>query len=84
LFVQNLFSILFFSFTLDLSKEPITFPERILKSTGPDTGLTEIVFVFDTTGSMASAIEECKKDIRDAAGRLIRETKIRIAVMAMG
>lgn len=33
---------------------------------------------------MSSAIEECKKDIRDAVGRLIREAKIRVAVMAMG
>ncbi|PRP89211.1 hypothetical protein PROFUN_01931 [Planoprotostelium fungivorum] len=61
------------------------FSDRQPQSTGPDSGMTELIFAFDTTGSMAGAIAEVKTKITHTIDRLFRDTPlIRIGLIAHG
>eukprot|EP01117_Protostelium_nocturnum_P011039 TRINITY_DN4002_c0_g3_i3.p1 TRINITY_DN4002_c0_g3~~TRINITY_DN4002_c0_g3_i3.p1 ORF type:complete len:816 (+),score=306.18 TRINITY_DN4002_c0_g3_i3:261-2708(+) len=58
---------------------------RKYQSTGKDCGLTEIVFAFDTTGSMSAAIEQVEKKVTETMARLYRDSpSIRIGLVAHG
>eukprot|EP00012_Vannella_robusta_P005906 CAMPEP_0206195448 /NCGR_PEP_ID=MMETSP0166-20121206/7841_1 /ASSEMBLY_ACC=CAM_ASM_000260 /TAXON_ID=95228 /ORGANISM="Vannella robusta, Strain DIVA3 518/3/11/1/6" /LENGTH=350 /DNA_ID=CAMNT_0053612699 /DNA_START=956 /DNA_END=2005 /DNA_ORIENTATION=- len=61
------------------------FRSRTMKDTGNDERITEIVFSFDTTGSMGAAINEAKKNIVEITNRLFDSvTGLRIAIIAHG
>jgi Mg-chelatase subunit ChlD len=70
----------------NLSAEPLEFAERTLQMPdGIDSGLNEVVFVFDTTGSMHSALEEAKRNIRETCTRLFSDCpNMRIAICGLG
>ena len=74
--------------TADIQKEIDNFKkERRMKSTGIDKRLTEIVFSFDTTGSMGAAINEAKKNITDITNRLfdtISVDNLKVGMIAHG
>jgi len=58
---------------------------RAPQSTGPDSGITEIVLCFDVTSSMNSAFEETRNYIRQITDRLFSQSfNIRIGVIAHG
>ena len=58
---------------------------RRMKDTGTDERITEIVFSFDTTGSMGAAIAEAKKNIVEITNRLFDTvTGLRIGIIAHG
>ncbi|PRP88541.1 hypothetical protein PROFUN_02952 [Planoprotostelium fungivorum] len=61
------------------------FSDRQPQSTGLDSGMTELIFSFDTTGSMAGAIAEVKTKVNQTIDRLFRDTPlIRIGLIAHG
>lgn len=61
------------------------FKDRVAQSTGIDSGLTEIVFAFDTTGSMSGAIQQVKQKIIETTERLFRDSPMmRISLIAHG
>ena len=56
-----------------------------MKSTGTDERITEIVFSFDTTGSMGLALQETQKNIVEITDRLFDSvTGLRVGVIAHG
>jgi len=56
-----------------------------MKSTGEDHRITEIVFSFDTTGSMGQALQETQKNIAEITDRLFDTvTGLRVGVIAHG
>jgi hypothetical protein len=66
--------------------EILDFPERSLKpSANFDSGVTEVVFSFDNTGSMSSALAQVRNNIKETAERLFKECpNIRIGLVAHG
>ena len=61
------------------------FKTRTMKSTGTDERITEIVFSFDTTGSMGRAIAEARKNIIEITNRLFDTVHgLKIGIIAHG
>ena len=61
------------------------FRTRTMKDTGADERITEIVFSFDTTGSMGRAIAEARKNIIEITNRLFDTVHgLRIGIIAHG
>lgn len=61
------------------------FASRAPQSTGPDSGLTEIVLSFDVTSSMSSAFEQMRNYIRELTDRLFSQSfNIKIGLIAHG
>jgi len=61
------------------------FKTRKMNSTGNDERITEIVFSFDTTGSMGNAIAEARKNIIEITNRLFDTVNgLRIGIIAHG
>ena len=55
------------------------------EKTGNNRGLVEVVFSFDTTGSMYACLAEVRRGIKEAIRRLKREVPgIRLAIIAHG
>jgi hypothetical protein len=52
---------------------------------GSESSAVEIVFSFDTTGSMSSCLGEVRKKVSETCARLMKDIpKIRIGIIAHG
>lgn len=69
--------------SLDTSRLDALRKTRMMRSTGEDRRMTEIVFSFDTTGSMGQALKETQKNIVEITNRLFDTvTDLRVGVIA--
>eukprot|EP01113_Clastostelium_recurvatum_P000510 TRINITY_DN10233_c0_g3_i1.p1 TRINITY_DN10233_c0_g3~~TRINITY_DN10233_c0_g3_i1.p1 ORF type:complete len:405 (+),score=99.60 TRINITY_DN10233_c0_g3_i1:78-1292(+) len=67
------------------NKDDVTKASIMSSFSASPSGVVEVVFSFDTTGSMSTCIQEVRKKLKDTAERLIRDIpKIKIGFIAHG
>eukprot|EP01103_Thecamoeba_quadrilineata_P012260 TRINITY_DN3118_c0_g1_i1.p1 TRINITY_DN3118_c0_g1~~TRINITY_DN3118_c0_g1_i1.p1 ORF type:complete len:495 (+),score=114.09 TRINITY_DN3118_c0_g1_i1:73-1557(+) len=72
---------------LNKTKSTIDVENKLVHSfaDSANSGETDVIFSFDTTGSMYSYLEEVRKNLKAMASKLIKDVpKIRIGIIAMG